>query len=136
MKRLTLFLMLMMIPAMAYADIEEFRYFSLNVPEGWTAVESGDVVSVSADDKSGSLSITAGSPKGKSIAELAVSFSNELKGTKPVSDDEGNYTFELNNGISQAMITGDEDFYMLIIGTGFVSNGETLGEILGSLEMK
>lgn len=120
----------------ASAEIEEFKYFSLNVPEGWTAVESGDFVSVNADDKSGSLSITSGNPRGSSIAELAQSFSHEMNGTKPVSDDEGNYTFELNNGISQAVIIGDEDFYMFIVGTGFVSNGDVLGEILESLEMK
>ena len=67
---------------------------------------------------------------------LAERFSREMRGTEPVSDDEGDYTFELNNGISQAMITGDEDFYMLIIASGFVRNAETLGEILDSLEMK
>ena len=120
----------------ACADVEDFRYFSLNVPDGWTANESGDVVNVKADDKSGSLMITAGNPNGESVRNLAVRFSREMRGTEPVSDDEGDYTFELNNGISQAMITGDEDFYMLIIASGFVRNAETLGEILDSLEMK
>lgn len=120
----------------ACADVEDFRYFSLNVPEGWTASESGDVVSVNADDRSGSLTITAGSPRGESIHGLALKFSRELHGTEPVSDDDGGYSFEFNNGISQATIAGDEDFYMLIIGTGFVNNAETLGEILSSLEMK
>ena len=141
MRRLTLCIMIIMIlmfmiSGKAFADIEDFKYFSLDVPEGWTADESGDVVSVIADDRSGSLSITAGNPKGISIAGLAFSFSHELNGTDPVSDDEGNYTFGFNNGISHAMITGDDDFYMLIVATGFISNAETLGEILNSLEMK
>ena len=127
---------LLLIGSCSYADVEEFRYFSLNIPEGWTANESGDVVNVTADDKSGSLMITAGNPNGESVRNLAVRFSREMRGTEPVSDDEGDYTFELNNGISQAMITGDEDFYMLIIASGFVRNAETLGEILDSLEMK
>ena len=66
MRRLTVCIMIMMfmISGKAFADIEDFKYFSLDVPEGWTADESGDVVSVIADDKSGSLSITAGNPKG------------------------------------------------------------------------
>lgn len=136
MKRLLLCLILLMISSCAYADVEEFRYFSLNVPENWTAEESGDVVSVSANDKTGSLTITSGRPEGESMSSLALRFSRELNGSEPEADDEGNYTFELNNGISQAMVIGDEEFYMLIIGTGFVSNAETLGEILGSLEMK
>ena len=136
MKRFALCVILVMISANAYADIEEFRYFSLNVPDGWTAEESGDVVSVTADDKSGSLTITAGNPNGESVSALAVKFSREMNGSVPVSDDEGNYSFELNNGISQAIIAGDEDFYMMIIASGFVSNAETLGEILDSLEMR
>ena len=136
MKRFILCVILLMISSAAYADVEEFRYFSLNVPENWTATESGDVVSVSANDKTGSLTITSGKPDGESMSAIALRFSRELNGTEPESDDEGNYTFEFNNGVSQAMIIGDEDFYMLIIATGFVSNAETLGEILESLEIK
>ena len=136
MKRFILCVILLTISSAAYADVEEFRYFSLNVPENWTAEESGDVVSVSANDKTGSLTITSGKPDGQSMSAIALRFSRELNGTKPESDDEGNYTFEFNNGVSQAMIIGDEDFYMLIIATGFVSNAETLGEILESLEIK
>ena len=129
-------LMVMMIPACSCADIEEFRNFSLNIPDGWTANEAGDVVSVNADDKSGSLTIISGNPKGESIADIAVRFSREVKGTEPVSDDEGDYTFEYNNGISHVSVTGDEDFYMMITASGFVSNAETLSEILDSLEMR
>lgn len=136
MRRIILAVMVVMFAGCACADIEEFRYFSLNVPDGWTANESGDVVSVTADDRTGSLTIRAGNPAGEAIGDIAVRLSRELKGTAPVSDDEGGYSFEFNNGISQATIAGDEDFYMLIIGTGFVKNAETLGEILESLEMK
>ena len=136
MKRVLLCVMFLLIASSSNADIQEFRYFSIDVPEGWEAVESGDVVEVTANDKSGSLLIVAGDPKGNSAEELAVLSALELNGTVPVSDDEGNYTFECNNGVSQAILTYEEDFYMLIIGTGFVSNGETLGAILDSLEMK
>ena len=136
MKRVMLSIIFVLTAVRAYADIEEFRYFSLNIPEGWSAVESGDVVSVTADDRTGSLTITSGNPGGVSIGMLASKFSLEMKGTDPVSDDEGNYSFELNNGISQAIVAGDEDFYMMIVASGFVSNAETLGEILASLEMK
>ena len=136
MRRITLCVIFLLISSCSFADVEEFRYFSLNVPEGWSANESGDVVSVTADDKSGSLVITSGNPNGETITNLALKFSREMKGTEPLSDDEGGYSFEFNNGISQAVIAGDEDFYMLIIGTGFVNNAEALGEILDSLEMK
>ena len=136
MKRLILCVILLTISACAFADVEEFRYFSLDVPQGWRAEEDGSVVTVTANDNTGSLSITMGNPESRDIGELAVAFSSELNGTMPEKDSEGNYSFEFNNGISQATITGDEDFFMLIIGNGFVSNAETLGRILESLEMK
>ncbi len=136
MRRAAVCVIFLLTAASASADIEEFRYFSLDVPEGWSAKESGDVVSVTADDRSGSLIITSGNPGGESITELALKLSREMRGTEPVSDDEGDYTFEYNNGVSHVTVTGDEDFYMVITASGFVSNAETLAEILDSLEMK
>ena len=41
-----------------------------------------------------------------------------------------------SDGEGQATITGDENFYMVIMASGFEKNGDTLGEILNSLEMK
>ncbi len=135
MKRLALCLLLVW-SASACGDVAEFRHFSLDVPEGWTASEEGAVVSVVAGDKSASLTITTDSPNGSTIGELAAKFSLELGGTAPEKDSDGNYTFELHGGNSQAMIMGDEDFYMLIIASGMGMNGENLIKILESLEMK
>ncbi len=135
MKRLALCLLLLW-SASAWGDVMEFRHFSLDVPEGWTASEDGPVVSVVAGDKSASLTITMDSPNGSTIGELAAGFSLELGGTVPEKDSDGNYTFELHGGNSQAMIMGDEDFYMLIIASGMGINSDALIEILASLEMK
>ena len=128
--------MLLMFCAVAQAEIMEFEYYSLDVPEGWNVVEDGSTVTVIAGDKSASLAITADNPEGRTIAELAERYSRELNGTHPVADEDGSYTFDFNNGISQAVIDGDEDLYMLIIGTGIERNGEILEEILSSLEMR
>lgn len=136
MKRVLICIMLVMISAYAYADVQEFRYFSIDVPEGWTAEEKENSVTVIADDKSASLTIIAGDPGGNTITELALLSSKELGGTSPTSDDEGNYSFEFGGGNGQATIAGDDEFYMLIVGTGFDENGEILSGILDSLEMK
>lgn len=135
MRRIIIIAMLL-ISSCAYADIHEFKYFSLDIPEGWTAHEEGAVVRVNADDDSGSLVIMPGVPEGKSIGDIAANFALEFNGTMPEKDDEGNYTFEFNNGRSQAIVTGDEEFYMIIVGNGIENNGEVLGAILESLEMK
>ncbi len=139
MKRLAALMMVLAFAGTACAEIQEFRYFSLDVPEDWSVNEDGAEVTVTAPDKSASLSITADDPKGKTIAELAEEFSRELKGTAPEKDEEdegGAYSFEFNNGVSYAVIDGDEDMYLLIIGTGVERNADILGEILESLEMK
>ena len=136
MKRLVVCVMLLLFASGANAEIQEFRYFSLDVPDGWDVIEDGATVTVIAGDKSASLSLTADDPQGKTIEELAKSFADELHGTEPEKDKDGAYSFEFNNGVSQVVIDGDEDLYLLIIGTGIERNGELLGEILESLEMK
>lgn len=139
MKRLALLIILLIVmifASCAYAELQEFKYFSLDVPEGWNVIEEGAVITVTTSDKSGSLSITTDDPQGKTIEELAQIFAYELSGTPPEKEEEGAYTFEFNNGISHAVIDGDEELYMLIIGTGIEHNGEEIEEILSSLEMK
>ena len=136
MRRVMLLALLLGVSSCAYAEMIETKYFSLDVPEGWTVSEEGNVITVTAGDKSGSLSITADNPNGKTIAQLAEEYSARLKGSEPEQDEDGGYTFEFNNGVSQAVIDGDEDLYVLIIGTGIERNGEVLAEILESLEMK
>ena len=136
MKRVMLMMLVLCMSSCASAEMIETKYFSLDVPDGWTVNEEGNVITVTAGDKSGSLSITADSPNGKTIAQLAEEYSASLNGTAPEEDEDGGYAFEFNNGVSQAVIDGDEDLYMLIIGTGIERNGEVLAEILESLEMK
>lgn len=121
----------------AHAEVQEFRYFSLYIPENWTANEDGPVVSVIADDKSGSLSITSSQTEENSLDDIAKGFAAELGGTVPEADDEGIYTFDFNDGASHAILTGTEDFYMLIVlSANNEESEEILAEIFESLEIK
>ena len=136
MRRIIFIMAMLLVSSCAYAEIHEFKYFSLDVPEGWTSEETGAVVQVKADDDSGSLVIMTDIPEVKSLADIATNFALEFGGSIPEKDEDGNYTFEFNNGRSQAIVTGDEEFYMIIVGNGIENNGEVLGKILESLEMK
>ena len=137
MKRVIIFVvMLFMIASSAYAEIQEFKYFSVDVPDDWTAEEDNNEVKITADDKTGELRIIASEPEEKNIADVASEYSAKFGGSELISDDEGTYTFEFSDGEGQATITGDENFYMVIMASGFEKNGDTLGEILNSLEMK
>ena len=128
--------MLLYLAGAAYADIQEFRYFSLDVPEGWSVKEDGAVVTVTEDVDGGSLKIPADDPKGKTRGDLAVKYSQDLQGSEPEQDEDGSYLFEFDDGESQAVIDGTDDLYLLIIGTGLEQSGEVMAEILASLEMK
>lgn len=136
MKRVITFAIMLMLATSAYGEIQEFKYFSVDVPEDWTAQEEGNEVRITADDKTGELRIIASEPEEKTIADIASEFSAKFGGSEFVSDDEGTYTFEFSDSEGQATITGDENFYMVIMASGFEKNGDTLGEILNSLEMK
>ena len=133
--RRAVFLALIFFATCAYADLQDFENFSLDVPDGWTAVENGAVVSVSEEEGTASLTITTDRPGDMSIEELAEAFSRSWGGTIPEKDSDDNYSFSFDDGRSQAVITGDEDFYMLIVGTDIDDAGQ-VGEILDSLEMK
>ena len=129
---------MLFIASCAYSEIMEFENFYVDVPEDWSVNENKNEnsIEITADNKTGSLSIISGSTNGKSISQIANEYSQKMYGTQPEFDNDERYTFNFNNGISQAVITGDEDFYMLVIGTGIEANSEIMQGILESLEMK
>ena len=59
MRRLAALMIVLAFAGTACAEIQEFRYFSLDVPEEWSVNEDGAEVVITAPDKSASLSITA-----------------------------------------------------------------------------
>ena len=130
----------------ACAEICEFKYFSLNIPEGWSASEKilengASMVAVLPDDDNipGAIAITSGSPGDLTIKEIAENYSKNFNGTKPESGDDGIYIFEFNNGKSFAMIDGNENFYMFTAITATDEASESnkiLLEILDSMELK
>ena len=136
MRRVIICLMLLVFASSSYAEIQEFKYFSVDIPDDWSFQEDGSEVKITADNETGALTIITDEPEGNSIEDLASLFAIKFGGSEIVSDDEGNFTFEFDEGEGQATITGDEDFYILIMASGFEENGDTLGEILNSLEMK
>ncbi|MBQ9596283.1 MAG: hypothetical protein IJR35_10545, partial [Synergistaceae bacterium] len=75
---------------------------------------------------------------GESLDELAVDFAGELGASAVTVDSQDNYTFEFADENKQATLTGgvDEDFYMLIAGSGLEQSGDVLLKILDSLEIK
>lgn len=126
----------------AFAEIHEFKYFYIDIPEDWSVKENASTVNIKANDESGSLMIRADTLNGESFDKLADKISKELGAVEVKVDSEDDYIFEFSDDRQQAILTvsESEDFYMLIAASGFEQNktesGDVLLNILDSLEMK
>ena len=143
MKRVIIFFALILVCSSAFAEIHEFKYFYIDIPEGWDVKEDGVTINIKADGKSGSLMIRADNLNGESLDKLAAKFANELGAGIVDVDSDDDYIFEFQDVEKQAILTGgdDEDFYMLIAYSGLEAegteeSGDVLLNILDSLEMK
>ena len=123
----------------AVGVVQQFRNFSVDVPEGWTANQEGLTVILIKTDNTASMSITVDSPEGMNRKALAEAFVKELNGKNLERDPDGDYTFEMvnANGVtSQALLTGDDDVYCLFVMTGIENARDDMSAILGSLKTK
>lgn len=143
MKHVIIFFALILMSSCSWAEIHEFKYFYIDIPEGWNVKEDGSTVNIFADDNSGSLMLRADSLNGESLDKLAANFANELGASIMKIDSDDDYTFEFDDEKRYAILAGDasEDFYMLIAAsgldkTGQIESDDVLLNILDSLEMK
>ena len=126
----------------AYAEIREFKRFSLDVPEGWICTEypDADTVALIANDKTSSMSITITPTGGAGLREIAGAYMKELKATDSELNSDGSYIFQFNNGngLSHGILRGFDngDYYMLVVLTGINNDDDPFSKILSSLEIK
>ncbi|MBQ7214852.1 MAG: hypothetical protein IJS39_02580 [Synergistaceae bacterium] len=66
--------------AAAFAGIQDFGKYTVNVPAGWTATPDGETVGIVKDDNTASMSITYDSLDGSSLKEAADAFVEALNG--------------------------------------------------------
>ena len=106
--------------AAAFAAVQDFKDFTVDVPDDWTATQDGATVAVVANDKSAALSITMEDREGKEPKDLAAGFAQALKGSEPVLEDNV-YTFTFKNeaGVeSKAILSTEGDKYLMLVITG------------------
>ena len=143
-KFITSLLIIACLSSCALADIHEFKYFSLNIPEGWEVsekiLENGTsiiaVVPEEGNNTPGALAMTSGNTGGLTVKEIAEKYAQDLGGTQPETDGENNYFFAFNDGKSHAMTIGDENFYIFTAVSAINESNDILLDILNSLELK
>lgn len=135
---LTVFLILvtLIFSASAFATVQDFKDFTLDVPDGWTATQDGATVIVIANDKSASVSLTVDKKNGVEAKDLAAAFAKQLNGSEPVLEDEVyHFTFKNNDsGVeSRAILETDDEKYLLTVITG---DNPEITSIVESMEQK
>ncbi len=124
----------------AFAGVQDFGAYTVDVPEGWTAEQDGSTVNILKNDNSALLSITYDDAEGMSAADLAKAFSEQFGGSAPAKDGE-NYTFEFKNanGVAStgivAVDSGSGKFVLFVI-TGAENAPEEISGMIGSLQDK
>ena len=139
MKRLLVALTLVALFAVAaFAGVQDFGRFTIDVPDGWTATKDGETVGIVKDDNTASASITVDSTDGSSLKEIAEAFVEALGG-KNLAADGDTFTFEFTNanGVeSKAVVSGDDKDYCLIVMTGIENAPDDFSAMLESLTEK
>ena len=123
--------------ASAFAFVQQFGKFSVDVPEGWGANQEGSTVILIKNDRTASMSITVADTEGMNRKALAEAFVKELNGRDLERDDDGDYTFTMTNanGVdSHALLTGDDEEYCLFVMTGIENARDEMTAILGSVK--
>lgn len=109
----------------ALAEIQNFKHFSIDIPESWNYSEAGEMVTVTAKDNSSIVVFSPDKlPQGQTSAEFAAFFSNSYQGSPPVFDNAGTFQFDYTNDvgakahvlISQADSGRDSVFLIVIVG--------------------
>ena len=123
---------------MAFAGVQDFGKYTIDVPAGWTAEPDGETVGIVKNDNSASMSITYDSLDGASLKEVADAFVEALNGKGLTQDGEA-YTFTMTNanGVdSKCYLTGDDKNYGLIVVTGGENAPEEVSAMIDSLTEK
>jgi hypothetical protein len=114
--------------------------FTVEVPRGWSVVEEEeDSIMLGADDDSALVAIMVADSEGLSLRQASRQIAEELDGTQPASDDDGEtYTFTFSeNEVEFTALVGDmEDGRHVMLLLGGDTDNQGIVKILESLEDK
>ena len=124
--------------ATAFAKVQDFGAYTVDVPAGWTATPDGNTVGIVKDDNSAAISITYDKLDGATVEKMADAYLEALGGKNPSVNGEI-YTFTTTNanGVdSECYVYGDNKNYALIVVTGRENAPQEVGAILDSMNDK
>lgn len=136
--------LVVVLSAAAFAGVQEFAKFTIDVADGWTAVDNQGTAVITKNDNSAQLTISVADSGGATKAQLAEAFVAEFKKTfaevgTPVADEDGDYSWEMkttNGAVSEAYLSADGSDFMLFVVTNRQAAADDISAMLGSIKDK
>ena len=124
--------------AVAFAGVQDFGAYTIDVPAGWTAKPDDETVVFLKNDNTCSMSITYSSTDGASLKEIADAFVQALN-ARDLKQNGDTFTFAMTNanGVdSECYLAGDEAHYALFVVTGRENAPNDIASMMDSLTEK
>ncbi len=130
--------------AAAFAGVQEFGKFSINVADGWTAVDNQGTVVITKNDNSAQLTISIADAQGMTKAQLAEAFVAEFKKTfaevgAPAADKDGDYSWDMKTKAgaeSHAMLSAEDGDFILLVMTNVQNAPDDFTAMIDSIKQK
>ena len=116
------FLTLFLFFGNAFAEIQKFDHFSVDVPEGWDANLQDSTLVVKSRNVDASITVAFNQMGDAELSDIAERLYIQMDGTDLEEDEDGDYIFNFRNPAgsdSVALITGEENYYLVLSITGF-----------------
>ena len=130
--------LVMMICSCACAGMQSFGNFRVNVPSGWSGELQGSTLVIKSDNGNSSVAVAFAQSGGASLSDIVERLYAQMGGDNLQQDEDGDYVFSFTNRAgaeSIALITGDEEYYLVVSITGYDDSIEDeLDTIIDSLD--
>ena len=106
----------------AYANVQTFDHFSVDVPVGWDADLQDSTLIIKSRSTDASITVAFNQMDNEDFTDIVERLYLQMDGTDLEQDEDGDYSFNFRNlaGVdSVALITGAEEYYLVLSITGF-----------------
>ena len=115
-------IMSLMLISQASAELQKFDRVSVNVPKGWHAEQQRNTVVLKSANSEASMEILLAEIGDSELSDVVEKLYIEREGVDLEEDDDGDYSFSFKDSSgaeSIALITGTDNYYLLVSMTGF-----------------
>ena len=124
--------------AAAFAGVQDFGKFSVDVPEGWTAAKDGTATVITNSGNNASIRVSVESTKGENIKAIVSRLADSSKAAN-IKQDGNNFSFTSDVGKEDEklyFVKAGDDSYTFVVITGLDNAPDELSAIMDSITEK